>query len=191
MPQACILSPEQIAALAENHGVSSAAVDSVASSMARSGGAGAQFDHPELGGMGQWMSNGMLMIGDMFNYQLKARIDRLCRDVEKALANAPEQAERPARVGGAAASWWPAELGIPASVGSQNAMRYAFFPGKRRLALEENGSLAIYDTGEHRLTGFSQQQGALGSVAFSSAAGPIPLSKFRRVEIGTPPPNRE
>jgi hypothetical protein len=50
------------------------------------------------------------------------------------------------------------------------------------LALEENGNLAVYATGEHRLTGFSQQQGALGSVAFSSAAGPVPLSKFQRVE---------
>jgi membrane protein len=182
MPQVRILPPEQIEALAANHGVSAAAVESLASSMAQSGGAGAQFDHPELGGMGQWMTNGMLMIGDMFNHQLKAKIDRLCRDVEKALANAPVQAGSAARTEGAAASWWPSEFGMPASVGSQNEMRYAFFPDKRRLALEENGNLAVYATGEHRLTGFSQQQGALGSVAFSSAAGPVPLSKFQRVE---------
>jgi membrane protein len=182
MAQVRILPPEQIEALAANHGVSTAAVETLASSMARSGGGGAQFDHPELGGMGQWMTNGMLMIGDMFNHQLKARIDRLCRDVEKALANAPVQAERAARTEGAVASWRPSELGIPASVGSQNEMRYAFFPDKRRLALEENGALAVYDTGEHRLTGFSQQQAALRSVAFSSAAGSVPLSKFQRVE---------
>jgi membrane protein len=180
MSQARILPPEQIEALAANHGVSAAAVETLASSMAQSGGAGAQFSHPELGGMGQWMTNGMLMIGDMFNHQLKAKVDRLCRDVEKALANAPVRAESAAWA--EPASWWPSQLGIPASVGAQNNMRYAFFPDTRRLALEENGTLAVYDTGEHRLTGFSQQQGALGSVAFSTAAGPVPLSKFQRVQ---------
>jgi hypothetical protein len=45
----------------------------------RSGGGQAQFGHPDLGGMGQWMP-GMLMIGDMFNSGLKARVDSLFQD---------------------------------------------------------------------------------------------------------------
>jgi hypothetical protein len=32
---------------------------------AASGGGMAQFNYPDLGGMGQWSSGGMLMIGDM------------------------------------------------------------------------------------------------------------------------------
>ena len=170
---------DQVEALAARHGVTAAAVESLASAMAPSRGGGAQFNHPELGGMGQWMPNGMLMIGDMFNHQLKARVDGLCRDVAERLANMPE--DHSDRAGGGPAAWWPAELGTPSSVGSQNMMRYAFFPESRRLAIEENGVLAVYDTGEHRLTGFSQQQSALGTVAFAGADGPVALSKFRPV----------
>jgi hypothetical protein len=32
--------------------------------------------------------------------------------------------------------WWPDELGQPSSSGSQNSMRYAFFPKARRLLIE-------------------------------------------------------
>ncbi|MFM8524351.1 MAG: hypothetical protein ACKOCM_01815, partial [Cyanobacteriota bacterium] len=45
------------------------------------------FNHPELGGSGQWMASGMMMIGDMFNNGLKARVDGLCRDVSAVLAS--------------------------------------------------------------------------------------------------------
>lgn len=38
----------------------------------------AQFDHPELGGKGQWMQGGMVMVGDMFNHALKAKVTELC-----------------------------------------------------------------------------------------------------------------
>ena len=44
------------------------------------GGGQAQFNHPELGGMGQW-SGGMLQIGDMFNVGLKARVAAACADL--------------------------------------------------------------------------------------------------------------
>ena len=35
----------------------------------------AQFNLPDLGGMGQWSLGGLSMVGDMFNNQLKARVD--------------------------------------------------------------------------------------------------------------------
>src|ERR1700710_2836961 len=38
----------------------------------------AQFDHPEFGGPGQWMRHGMLMIGDMGNDVLRAKVAALC-----------------------------------------------------------------------------------------------------------------
>jgi hypothetical protein len=48
--------------------------------VAAGGGTLAQFNcnHPELGGNGQWMSGGMTMVGDMFNYGLKATVSGLC-----------------------------------------------------------------------------------------------------------------
>ena len=43
-----------------------------------SGGGGvAHVNHPDLGGMGQWSSGGVVMIGDMFNNELKSRIGAL------------------------------------------------------------------------------------------------------------------
>ena len=40
----------------------------------------AQFSHADFGGMSQW-SPGMSMVGDMFNTQLKSRLDALCTDI--------------------------------------------------------------------------------------------------------------
>ena len=55
-------------------------------------------------------------------------------------------------------SWWPKGLSSPSSSGSQNGVRYAFFPDQRRLAVEQDGNLKQYDTGEHRISGVSQAQ---------------------------------
>jgi hypothetical protein len=50
----------------------------------------AQFNHPEFAGSGQWMRGGMLMLGDMFNHALKARVDGLCHAIAAQLANQPD-----------------------------------------------------------------------------------------------------
>ena len=132
--------------------------------------------------MGQWMSGGMLMIGDMFNNELKAKVDSLCRDVAEAVATTPAlSSEATASRKGTTSTWWPAEFGTPSSVGAQNQMRYAFFPVAKRLVIDEGGHIAMYDTGEHVLNGVSQQQSGTQTIAFSSASGPVPLSKLKRL----------
>jgi hypothetical protein len=72
---------------------------------------------------------------------------------------------------GPASQWWPAELGSPASTGAQNDLRYACFPGSRQLAIEQGGQVRVYDTGDHRISGFSQQQGGDQSLTFTSQYG--------------------
>jgi len=114
--------------LAAKHAVSAAAIRNLAEAIERGGGSLAQFNHPDLGGTGQWMRGGMLMIGDMFNDRLKARVAALCIDVADAVGKMPPQ-EATARSSGS--DWWPPEFGTPSTVGSQNAMRYAFFPGEQ------------------------------------------------------------
>lgn len=47
----------------------------------KGGGKQAHFNHPALGGMGQWSRGGMVMIGDMFNNDLKHRLDTLCNEI--------------------------------------------------------------------------------------------------------------
>ena len=49
----------------------------------------AQFSHPELGGSGQWMRGGMTMVGDMFNYGLKSKVDGLCSELSQLLGQQP------------------------------------------------------------------------------------------------------
>ena len=171
----------QIHALARRHGLGDAAGDVLFAALVAGGGMQAQFSHPELGGMGQW-SGGMTQIGDMFNDALKAKVSGFCADAsglarEARLAKADVPAVPPSTD-----SWWPSALGHPASSGAQNDARYAFFPEHRRLALLEGGTVKLYDTGAHRLSGFGQQQGRTGSLSFSSQDGPVAIDSLRVVE---------
>jgi hypothetical protein len=49
----------------------------------------AQFSHPEFGGSGQWMAGGAIMISDMFNNALKARVDALCNELSALVRGEP------------------------------------------------------------------------------------------------------
>jgi hypothetical protein len=161
--------------LAAEYGVSTGAIEALASALQRSQGRAAQFTHPDLGGMGQWMTGGMLMIGDMSNHELKAKVDQICNAVARAVASSDAGATA------ASISWWPEGFGTPAAAGSQNAMRYAFFPAVKRLVVDDSGDVQVYDTGEFLISGVAQQQSSKQTLAFSTADGPIPLSRFKRV----------
>ena len=170
--------PDNIAEIAQRHGFSPDAVRAVAEALRRGGGGMAQFSHPELGGMGQWSAGGMIMIGDMFNNGLKARVDALCRDLAAAPGPVPAAAEQqPAQT----RDWWPDNLGSPSATGGQNDMRYACFPDQRRLAVMRDGHVHIYDTGDHRISGFSQQQSGSQSLTFSSQKGTVQLEDLKEV----------
>ena len=137
------------------------------------GGSMAQFNCPELGGSGQWMRGGMIMVGDMFNNNLKATVDNLCNELANVLANNQVFPVIPAGTPGSN-QWWPSDLGSPFSSGSQNNTRYALFPN--RLAIEIDGQVSVYDTLNHNIGGVSQQQGGNMSLTFSSQFGTIAVS---------------
>ena len=80
-------------------------------------------------------------------------------------------------------NWWPKEFGSPSATGSQNNVRYAYFANLRRLAVETNGSIWVYDTLNHQIGGFSQQQGMGGSILFSSQFGTVLLSNLPVISI--------
>jgi hypothetical protein len=150
--------------LAQRYGVSVDAVRTLLFAVAAGGGTLAQFYHPELGGNGQWMSGGMTMVGDMFNYGLKATVSGLCSELSSLLSSQqvfvplPPESTR----GGFLApgnAWWPAELGTPSSSGGQNDARYAYFPQSQRLAILHNGKIKLYNTLNHQIGGVQQQQG--------------------------------
>jgi hypothetical protein len=79
--------------------------------------------------------------------------------------------------------WWPKDLGDnPNSAGGQNEARYAFFGDRKRLALDlGDGSIQIFDTGDHRISGVQQHQsGRVKRVTFRSQHGEVDLEKLER-----------
>ena len=79
--------------------------------------------------------------------------------------------------------WWPAGLGVPSSTGAQNNAQYAYFPALRRLAIDVHGTVTVYDTLEHRITGFAQEQSTGGSMSFHSQDGLIDVAKLPVVSV--------
>ena len=161
--------------LSNRYNISTDAVVHMLVSVNNGAGSMAQFNCPELGGSGQWMSGGMTMVGDMFNQGLQATVSNLCGELSNALATTQMF---PSVAAGTPESneWWPAGLGAPFSSGGQNNTRYAVFAG--RLAVDVNGQVTLYDTLDHQIGGVSQQQGGNDSLSFSSQYGTISVDSL-------------
>jgi hypothetical protein len=171
------------AEIGAHHGFSAEAAEAMLAALDRSGGTMAQFDHPEFGGSGQWMRGGMVMIGDMFNNTLKARVDALCNDL---CTLPPPEPFGIGQGGMAGGNWWPAELGSPDATGSQNDSRYAWFGAARRRAIRDGGRTTVYDTGDHWISGVSQQQqNGIGGLVFTSQYGTVPVSSLPVAGMGS------
>lgn len=206
--------------LSARYGFSVDAVTHMMVAVLEGNGSMAQFNHPEFAGSGQWMSGGMIMLGDMFNNALKGRIDGLCHEIAGLLQREPgllrtgsfqsqsqsggsgQQQQGSGSMGFSSGSslfvpdpaqnWWPKDLGAPAATGAQNNVRYAYFPQARRLAVDTMGDVWVYDTQDHQIGGFSQQQGFGGSILFQSQYGAVNLSALPVVSrngapVSTPP----
>ncbi len=203
---------QKIIELAQRYGVSTDAVMNMLQAVVNGNGSMAQFNIPELGGGGQWMQGGMTMVGDMFNYGLKSKVDGLCNELSQLLSQQPfvprpmssqqqwqgggsqQQGSGygmggspvslfvPGPMGGSG-SWWPSELGSPNSSGGQNNMRYAYFGNARRLAVDVNGNVTVYDTLDNQIGGVSQQQGSGGSLTLSSQYGTVDLASLPVVSV--------
>jgi hypothetical protein len=202
--------------LAQRYGFSPAAVLCMLDAVIHGQGSMAQFNHPEFGGSGQWMSGGMIMLSDLFDHALKGRVEGLCHDLAHLVARQPDlihggsfqsqsqgggdgqpqgsyggsqlQQNGAGPVGsvslfvppapGSSGDWWGADLRWPTSTGAQNGVRYAYFAQARRLAIEVGGRVTLYDTLDHQIGGFSQQQGAGGSLTFSSQYGRVEVARL-------------
>jgi hypothetical protein len=88
---------------------------------------------------------------------------------------------------GSSGDWWGADLRWPTSTGAQNGVRYAYFAQARRLAIELGGRVTIYDTLDHQIGGFSQQQSHGGSLAFSSQYGLVDVASLPVLSVNGAP----
>jgi hypothetical protein len=187
--------------LSRRYALSTDAVTHMLIAVQNGNGSMAQFSHPEFGGSGQWMSGGMTMVSDLFNNHLKNLVNNLCSELSTGLANhqtspfsgsfqsqsqngSNNQTQAAGRIGAAnslfvpdpMAQWWPREFGTPSAVGSQNSVRYAYFANTHRLAVTTGGKPWVYDTLDHQIGGFGQQQGGGQSITFTSQYGTVNLS---------------
>ena len=173
--------------MAKRHSVSPAAVQVVMAALRSGGGRMAQFSHADFGGMSQW-SPGMSMVGDMFNTQLKAKLDALCSDIaaylDSSIAGGGRRSaedEVSYRSMSVSTDWWPAGLGRPGAVGAQNDLRYAVFPDTRRLVIDDRGAISVYDTGDHRIFGVAQAQSSDRMLTFTSQDGLVKVADLPKV----------
>lgn len=176
-----------IATIARKHQLPEDAVATALDALRRGGGGMAQFSHPAFGGTAQWSRGGMSMIGDMFDSGKKAQFEAMMADLAKAVSDGAPTDNAPSRPPGAAprsegsrsgSNWWTGDFGAPSSSGSQNEMRYAFFPGSHRLVVDDGQTQTTYDTGDLTITGVSQQQGGSRSLSFRSQNGPVALDQL-------------
>lgn len=192
------IADQTIEKLASRYGVSSQAVKTLLQALMAGGGTMAQFDHPELGGMGQWTLGGMTMVGDMFNDDLKGKVNGISTDLSILLREAgskrpgsramPDQ-DRDATTALSSSAkgtspdiWWGGDFGQLSASGSQDNVRYAYFANARRLAIRNADGLTIYDTGDHEIHGVSQQQSQHSSLSFVTQHGIVPIATLRVVE---------
>lgn len=177
--------PGVVSKIAQEHGVAVDAVAAALTALRRGRGSMAQFSHPDFGGMAQWSAGGMSMVGDMFNAATKAKLNGVLQDLADALRRGDLLMDEP-RAGGSenptGNSDWPTEFGAAATTGSQNDMRYAFFPRARRLIIEDGGKRTVYDTGEHIIIGVSQQQSSDRTLSFQSQLGSVVAADLQVVD---------
>ena len=103
MPELTPEGQQHVTELAQRYGVSVDAVMTLLHALVQGHGTMAQFDHRELGGRGQWMAGGMVMVGDMWNNALKTTVDGLCTALSRLVtpevvqaqpASSPRQSQR-------------------------------------------------------------------------------------------------
>ncbi len=179
--------------LSIQHGISVDGVRTVLRALRSGGGTMAQFSHPDFGGMSQW-SPGMSMVGDMFNADLRSKLEAVATELASHLRNSPRTEQRgdpqgdqrdrqasdktstPQANPAGSTTWWPSDLGSPSAVGGQNDVRYAAFPSSRRLVVERHGRMTIYDTADHVISGVSQAQSGRSTLTFSSQHGEVNIA---------------
>ncbi len=163
--------------LANKYKFSRDAVQALAQAIARGHGKQAQFNHPEFAGMGQWMP-GLVMISDMMNNDLKARIIGLAEELSGQFVHKSPPTMSPMQFD----RWWGDDFGEPAMAGSQNERHYAYFPAEQRLMVKRGNTIIAYDTANHHLTGVQQAQAnSTSSLVFTTRTGTVREEDLRKI----------
>lgn len=172
-----------IKALAKQYSVSEETVRILLEGLKQSGGYQVQFNIPELGGMGQWQG-GMVMIGDMFNNSLKAKVAELCSalvPVVQELVQEEQTKRSEAMKTPSSKKEATKTRSSPSFSGSQNGVKYTYFSAEDRLEIEENGKVKAYSTKGYALSGVQQAQDNAGqTLSFSYPGGTVKVKDLKK-----------
>lgn len=173
---------KKIQEIAAKYKVSELTVRTLLEGLKASGGRQVQFNISELGGMGQWQG-GMVMIGDMFNNSLKAKVAELCSELAP-LSHSLTEEEKKQESAGEKTEKKPAEKrSSPSFSGSQNGHKYAYYASENILEMEENGQVTKYNTEGYALAGVQQSQDNGGrSLSFSFPGGTVSVNDLKKAE---------
>ncbi|MEK8027955.1 SHOCT domain-containing protein [Pseudaquabacterium rugosum] len=94
-------------------------------------------------------------------------------------------------VPGTTGDWWPSDLRWPDSTGAQNQVRYAYFSQAHRLVIDIGGTVTVYDTLDHHIGGFGQQQSGGGTLSFTSQYGLMDVTRLPVVSSNGQPPQAQ
>lgn len=164
-----------IAEIAAEFKVQEITVSKLLDGLQKNSGRQVQFNIAELGGMGQWQSGGMVMVGDMFNNELKAKVDRLC----KVLVQMPAKAESNPFV--------PIQSSVGSNrfaniKGSQNGISYAYYQTEAILEITDENGLKKYSTEGYLLTGVQQSQSNDSrKLSFSHSGGSVEIKDLKQI----------
>lgn len=170
---------KKIKEIASKYQVSEETVRTLLEGLKVSVGRQVQFNISELGGMGQWQSGGMVMVGDMFNHSLKAKVSELCSELA-GLSQTIEEEEKPKKK---AEKQSVASKPSATFKGSQNDSHYAYYANDNLLEIEENGKVTKYNTAGYALSGVQQSQSnSLKNLSFTYPGGTVSLKDLKKVK---------
>jgi hypothetical protein len=165
--------------IASKYRISEETVRTLLEGLKVSGGRQVQFNISELGGMGQWQSGGMVMVGDMFNHGLKTKVSELCSELA-GLSQTMEEEEKPKKK---TEKQTIASKPSATFRGSQNDSHYAYYANDDLLEIEENGKVTKYNTAGYALSGVQQSQSnSLKNLSFTYPGGTVSLKDLKKVK---------
>lgn len=157
--------------IAQKFGISVGTVEQLLIDLQGTEGRQVQFNIQELGGLGQWQANGMIMIGDMFNNSLKDKVNRICQEI----ANHSQTIKVEKKVN-------TEQQRNATTKGSQNGMSYAYYSNEHILEVVIDGQLKKYDTKDYEIVGVQQSQNNYGhKLSFSHSKGCVLLADLKEL----------
>ena len=111
----------------------------------------------------------------MFNVAVKQKVDRFCTELSAWVRTQPKEEHKKA-------SSSLTDSSTATFKGSQNNSHYAYHASDKRLVIENNGKITLYDTTGYPLTGVQQSQDGSGKhLSFTYPGGTVQVIDLKEI----------